>query len=153
MKRLILVLFVATGVFAQSANVIQLEPSDSARAQKAWDALQKAQAEWDALYDEFQDKYIVVLKSNDHSTVQRSSGKAVSVPSDWARGFEFSKDFKAVVPKTMVTTGTTITGSWTYPNCWSVPSTTPFTPLTTPTGPPVNPTFRYVDDSAHGGLL
>jgi hypothetical protein len=92
MKRIILfVLVVAVTVGAQTANVIELDPADTARAKKAWDALQKAQAEWDLTTDYIRLNYVMTKDS-----------KGVKVCGEFQSvscGFEFSKDFRFIVPK------------------------------------------------------
>lgn len=98
MKRIAMLVFFATAVFAQSANVIELEPADGARVQKAWDALQKAQADWDAVHHDIEMKY---------TTRPGNTGGAgmCVVNADYCYkeafddGFEFSTDFKFIVPK------------------------------------------------------
>jgi hypothetical protein len=107
MKKIIpvLALLITSGVLAQTANVIQLEPADSARAQKAWDALQKAQAEWDAVQKETETKYIPAGVVGHCTNTLR--GRCVA--DEWYHGSEFSKDFKAIVPKQGMTNTSVLT--------------------------------------------
>ena len=99
MKRLLLIpilTLAALTVWAQTANVIELEPYDTARAQKAWDALQKAQVEWDLERGHISGRY--VEKSCGPNENKLIIGSACSVPG-FESGFEFSKDFRFIVPK------------------------------------------------------
>ena len=82
--------------FAQTANVIELKPTDTIRVQKAWDNLQKAQHEWDQVRDEMNVRY--VLKAD--SLIFQEHQQSVKVPlPGFENSFEFSKDFKFIVPK------------------------------------------------------
>jgi hypothetical protein len=86
MKRTILILLLAaSAAWPQTANVIELTPADQARTQKAWDALQKAQGEWNIIVADINGKY--VLDKNHH----QSEG--------FENGYTFSKDFRFIVPK------------------------------------------------------
>jgi hypothetical protein len=136
-KRLLVavVLLAASGVLAQTANVIELSPVDAARAQKAWDTLQRAQAEWKETQKDMEVKY-VPLGAKGHCTIA-TDGRCLS--DEWINGFEFSKDFKAIVPKTWTQTwtaggNTILTPAYpTYP-CWG---------WTTPTCVGTGCTFKY----------
>jgi hypothetical protein len=87
-------------LFAQSANVIELEAADAARARKAWDALQKAQAEWDDLRDQIGNKYTLTKQDDAHCAGITLKDKYYGCPmKGFENGFEFSKDFKFIVPK------------------------------------------------------
>jgi hypothetical protein len=83
---LILALLLAPALYAQTAQVIVLSPAEA----KASADLYAQKAEIDAKISAFkralEDKYIVPLCA---------SGRCGSV---WFNGFEFSTDFKAIVP-------------------------------------------------------
>jgi hypothetical protein len=68
---LVILQLVASTAFAQTANVIELAPADTARAQKAWDVLQRAQHDWDMARGELRDQY-VLAKWGDPSAGDRS---------------------------------------------------------------------------------
>jgi hypothetical protein len=101
MKPLLAFLLLASAltVGAQTANVIELTPADQARAQKAWDALQKAQTEWNDVRDSLDDKY--VHNGQPWASVGTAlGGKVLRQPQPgFENGFEFSSDFRFIVPK------------------------------------------------------
>lgn len=104
MKRLMIIALLFAGtVFAQTANVIELDPPDTARAQKAWDALQKAQAEWDATRDSVGLRYAVTpgasIFSLNCGPIRDGGITCQHTRPGFENGFEFSKDFKYIVPK------------------------------------------------------
>lgn len=99
-RLLIMICLLGTSsVLAQTANVIELSPNDAARAQKAWDTLQKAQAEWKAVRSDIEKSYV----KRACLVIGCTSTSVEGFESD----FEFSKDFKVIVPKaaTWITTG------------------------------------------------
>ena len=85
---ILLVLLAAAGtVGAQSANVIELDIVDSIRAERVWNQLQKAQKEWEQVREDVANKYV-------------NTGKGYPLPRPgFESGFEFSKDFRFIVPK------------------------------------------------------
>lgn len=95
----ILVLAVSLG--AQTANVIELEPADTAKAQKAWDALQRAQKDWDAVVFSMNKQYIAppIPCTWGSSTGEQGPAGCSYPKKGFESGFEFSKDFKFIVPK------------------------------------------------------
>jgi hypothetical protein len=95
MKRAIVFLILASGVGAQTANVIELTPADQARAQKAWDALQKAKSEWHSVQESVANKYL----TDPQSIVCQGAACGGRIYSTFESGFEFSKDFRFIVPK------------------------------------------------------
>jgi len=76
----LLVLLVSIGVYAQNTKVIRLTDSDAITVKKAYDALQEANKNWELTQKFIKEKY-----------VDKSTG--------FEYGFEFSDDFKNVVPK------------------------------------------------------
>ena len=95
-------LFLSGTVFAQTANVIELSATDTAKAQKAWDVLQKAQAEWNGLQEEIKQKYTFNTSQKDDPNCLGATvnGKYYGCPKKgFENGFEFSKDFRFIVPK------------------------------------------------------
>ena len=115
MNKLLLILFLAASVGAQTANVIELDPADAARAQKAWDAKQRADAEWDALRAQIQRKYADPqdrILIPDHSQI-----------GPFINGFEFSKDFRFIVPKVPASNGLGYNGIPNCPNLYVTPAT------------------------------
>lgn len=128
MRRIAVLMILAAGLAsAQTAVVIELSTTDAERAQKAWDTLQRAQEEWATVKQSVSDKYV---------TGQTIASHGVGVP-EWASGFEFSKDFKVIVPKTAQTTGTITVGPYTTGPVWNPPcggfSTCPGTACFQPT--------------------
>jgi hypothetical protein len=85
---------VGCSVFAQTANVIELEPADTARAQKAWDELQKAKNHWALVIADINMRYL-----NASRTCPAGNTCAVFNKEGFEAGFEFNKDFKFIVPK------------------------------------------------------
>lgn len=67
MRKFCLLLLVLLGVswlYAQTANVIMLEPSDQKEAREKWEAFQKAQKDWDNEQEKIKQKYLVVLEGD-----------------------------------------------------------------------------------------
>jgi hypothetical protein len=100
MKPLLAFLLLASAltVGAQTANVIVLAPEDSAKAKLVYEAMEKAKADWEAEKVDIKAKY----------------GRK------GFEEFEFSKDFKAIVPATIFTgmsSGTICSNCWTVPTC------------------------------------
>jgi hypothetical protein len=85
MKRAILFLILAASVGAQTANVIELEPVDAVKAQKVWDTLQKAQADYDFTLKILGEKYTLV-KSGDPDAGNASTGIDVPVGTGYTSG-------------------------------------------------------------------
>jgi hypothetical protein len=114
MKPLLAFLLLASAltIGAQTANVIELTPADQARAQKAWDALQKAKNDWGVLQTEIQMKYAEAPQSCIGGTAIIINGGCggtqvmTSLPG-FENGFEFSKDFRFIVPKVLEPTSST----------------------------------------------
>lgn len=99
---LFLALLVATAAYPQTANVIDLEPEDSAAALKAWLNLQDAQAKWDNEKSQIESKYVYhALSCWQGPTVPSGavcSGNGSAKREGFQSGFEFSKNFKYIVP-------------------------------------------------------
>jgi len=93
----------ATTVFAQNANVIELEPTDTVKAQKAWDNLQKAQMEWESTRITLGNKYtnkVPCVASLSGTWPPSSDQVCIHQPKEgFESGFELSKDFKFIIPK------------------------------------------------------
>lgn len=101
MKRIVLAiaLLIAVGVSAQHAKVIPLDMQDSHDAQMKWEALQKAQADWDAVSVRVKKDYVDVSRGS------KECGNTITTDnfcyrSGWENGFDFSSDFHYIVPKT-----------------------------------------------------
>lgn len=121
----LLVAMLGGTVFAQTANVIELEPTDALRAKKAWDALQKAQGEWDTVRSAVGQKYAERPSDSvgsGHCWITLNDGQLHCWHEQFENGFEFSKDFKFIVPKSG--SSATISGTITNPpscggnSCW-----------------------------------
>ncbi len=106
--RYLLAVLIAVSCFAQDAQVVELSKSDAEHAKSAYAALQKAQAEWDAIKDATEQKYLKVKDDEYAATVRGylNSGKTVRLK--WAT-FVFSENFKFIVPKVPEQRGAT---SW-----------------------------------------
>lgn len=105
MKFLVAIFFLlaASTLGAQTANVIELEPSDAAKAQKAYADLQAAQLFWDSTSAYIGRKYAHAgncVTTDSQNNITGGWGPcAISPVSGFENGFEFSKDFKYIVPK------------------------------------------------------
>jgi hypothetical protein len=107
--RFAILFLLATSVFAQTANVIELTPADQARAQKSWDAKQKADTEWESVRHDIGHRYAgtdgddVGLSRGGPFTMKGEMGegnvKTMRPAPGFESGFEFSKDFRFIVPK------------------------------------------------------
>ena len=95
---------------AQQAQVIELSPADAARAQAAWEKLKAAEKEFSALRESINKSYLTVPES------EPDSGQCLNCLCDtwscgteekdriyrrggWDYGFDFSKDFRFIVPQ------------------------------------------------------
>ena len=92
-KLLIFALFIFIGagtVLAQTAQVIQLSPTDAAKAKQLYTEKAQILSEIHAFKTKIQEKYVPhssgIFSLNDPSIV-------------WGNGFEFSTDYKFIVPK------------------------------------------------------
>lgn len=82
----------------QTANVIEITTTDASRVKSAWTMLQKAQADWDAVSSEMEKKYVNV--GPEGLALNPATGKGYLQPlKGFEYGFEFSKDFRFIVPK------------------------------------------------------
>lgn len=92
---------------SQEAHVIALKSNDAAHARCTYERLQKAQKEWEEVKEQIQADYV---------TVEGKPGTIIlAVPKQgFENGFQFSEDFKYIVPKLVGTTGTLqlSPGSW-----------------------------------------
>jgi hypothetical protein len=61
---LLTILLFAGAARAQTAKVFLLKPADTAEAKSAWEELQKAQANWDAVQKRIQKDYTLVLEND-----------------------------------------------------------------------------------------
>lgn len=92
---LVAVLFFAIPAFPQSANVIALSADDTTRVKKAWDALQKAQKDWDDTRESITNGYLVAPSDKESGCMSPTP-----IKKGWGCGdFDFSKDFRFIVPK------------------------------------------------------
>jgi hypothetical protein len=96
-------LLVASTVFCQTANVLELTPADQARAQKAWDAKQKADVEWDRVRADIGNRYASkapCVASLSGVWPPSNEGQCIHQAKEgFESGFEFSSDFRFIVPK------------------------------------------------------
>jgi hypothetical protein len=114
----ILLLITAVCVVGQEARVIALKSEDAAHVRCTWERLQKAQKEWNEVLEQTQNDYILVpIKDKDASqSVLRMQDMNRTYRSGWENGFQFSSDFKYLVPKNVTTSGTISTyNQW---PCW-----------------------------------
>jgi hypothetical protein len=97
----VVVLIVAGSIGAQEARVIPLKSEDAAHARCTWERLQKAQKEWDDVQESVRNDYVLVPENDkDASNVVLSiQGGAHTYRRGFESGFEFSSDFKYIVPK------------------------------------------------------
>ena len=115
MKRLVALfasLVFAGCLQAQTAKVIQLSPEDAAKAK----ALYAQKADIEKQIDDLQQKITATYLAK-NKEIQESWGW---YPWPWLNGFEFSDDFKFIVPKTG-TTGTATTGTITIAPYYTYP--------------------------------
>lgn len=113
MKTLIaLIVLMCGAAFAQDAVVVELSPTDAVKAKQLYEAKAAADKAWDDLY----------------------TGMAQRYPASFLRygSFEFSKDFRFVVPKQAQNSGTI----WSSGCMTFVPSSGTFT-----TPPSIEPPF------------
>ena len=104
MKSIIVVvaLLFAGTLGAQTANVIELKPEDSTKVQKAWDELQRAQARWKDVNDQIDMQYVEVPYDGSMGNLVISAEvlkNGYHRRDGFLAGFEFSTDFKYIVPK------------------------------------------------------
>ena len=92
-------LFLAGTVFAQTANVIELSPADILRAHQAWDTLQTAQENWTAVRKSIGDKYTTRPNNTGGASTCTINEPSICYREGFMSGFEFSKDFRFIVPK------------------------------------------------------
>lgn len=103
----VFILLLVVAARSQDAEVIELSESDSTRAHEAWLKLQGAQSAWDKLQTEIEAKYVRLSKGNCEKAGMIYYSDGSCIYQDFNYGFEFSKDFKFVVPKRAeVVTGT-----------------------------------------------
>jgi hypothetical protein len=98
----LLVLVVAVAALAQDANVIELDQSDSLRVETAYKALQKAQADWDKVRRDIGEKYTERPSNtggNGHCTPIIDGKQHCYKEGFDYEEFQFSKDFRFIVPK------------------------------------------------------
>jgi hypothetical protein len=100
----------AASLGAQTANVIELSPEDSKEALKVWLAKVDADAKWEIEQTKIGERYTHLTHDNpiikDYEANLRSGGthacylnENVCIYPGFETGFEFSKDFKYIVPK------------------------------------------------------
>lgn len=74
--RFALVLLFAISLFSQDAKVVSLAAADAARAKSAYDAMKKAEADWQAVQTEIEHKY--ASDSREEEDLNVSSGTLIS---------------------------------------------------------------------------
>lgn len=97
MRWIIAFLLMAGPLFAQDARVLQLSDNDSSIARAKYEALQKAQSEWDHFQEELKQKYLTVPKGDPDAGNTILSGSITS--------------FGTICPDQIVTLGSTQTVS------------------------------------------
>lgn len=95
-------------VFAQSAKVIQLDTADAAEAKQVYQQMQDAQKAWNDIQKRIASKYV------EERFVAQTGTKLTKNKKGWENGFNFSEDFKSIVPMITVTSGI---GSGQYISC------------------------------------
>lgn len=100
MKLIVAIAFLfAVTASAQTAQVIQLNPEDAARAKALYAEKAKVDAEIEALKDSVKKKYVwTAIIGNGYCTHAEQTEDGYCIPYDWANGFEFSTDFRFIVP-------------------------------------------------------
>lgn len=102
MRKLLLipVLLICSSLGAQEAHVIALKSEDAAHARCAWERLQKAQKEWEQVQKDIEEDYLrVPTESKDASTTLSIFNSGRTYRKGFESGFQFSSDFKYIVPK------------------------------------------------------
>jgi len=114
MKTLLAILLFAIPLAAQDARVLPLSPVDAQTAKAKYEALQKAQKDWDDFQEKIKQDYLVVPKGDPEAGNTISSGGLTfgrafhisdgSYPTmferaGWENGAVFTKDFRFLVPK------------------------------------------------------
>lgn len=129
MKTLLAILLFAIPLAAQDARVLPLSPVDAQTAKAKYEALQKAQKDWDDFQEKIKQDYLVVPKGDPEAGNTIASGgltswagisysdgsyvvkSAVEKENDerkhptmferagWENGAVFTKDFRFLVPK------------------------------------------------------
>lgn len=98
----LLLVGMAGSLGAQTANVIELEPADTDQAKQVWKKLQDAESDWRMV------QYLIATKYTSRSA---KGGKSTLPKGGYEHGFEFSTDFKFIVPGSRGVTGFTIDGN------------------------------------------
>jgi hypothetical protein len=99
------VFLAAISLHAQTAKVIALEPADAQKAAKLADELKKAQTAMKDFQIHVQDKYVskpctTIAFAGSEGKLQCSIGGGCTCRTDgWEHSFEFSEDYKFIVPK------------------------------------------------------
>lgn len=107
MKKILIFALLATSLGAQTANVIELKPDDALKVKTAWQELQKAEARWKDVNDLIDFSYVEVPYEN-----ALISGRSYHPREGFQNGFEFSNDFKYIVPKSSQITTNNIINRW-----------------------------------------
>jgi hypothetical protein len=96
-------------LFAQTALVVPLSPDDTARYKRVHQEMLDAIKRWNDIQSEVRDKYLILDKSDPDAGAEKVS-PAKRVRKGWESGtiylngdpmldFEFTRDFKFIVPK------------------------------------------------------
>jgi len=116
MKTLLAILLFAIPLAAQDARVLPLSPVDAQTAKAKYEALQKAQKDWDDFQEKIKQDYLVVPKGDPEAGNTIASGgltpwagisysdgsyvvKTMFERAGWENGAVFTKDFRFLVPK------------------------------------------------------
>ena len=102
LKVIILTLLLTPALFAQTAQVIVLTPAEAKASADLYAQRASLDAKINALKDVLKVKYLDPICATDKNA-------GFWCGSQWALGFEFSTDFKAIVP---ATGGVTTTQPW-----------------------------------------
>jgi hypothetical protein len=122
MKTLAVLFLGAMSSLAQEGKVVQLSPADATAAREAYAAMRSAQKKWEAIRKNAVNNYLKDLDWYHHNTE-----------------FEFSDDFRFIVPKNYFGGGSASSGIITIqpqtPCITTLPAISPCQPLTTTCAP------------------
>lgn len=109
MKLLLIFVLFSTLAFGQDHEYVILDLRDAKDARQAYDAMKKAEAEWENIQTRMQYKYFRDCiawtykdkgkKECSQYTRDQYKGEFLKRIDSWPDGFEFSKDFKLLLPK------------------------------------------------------
>lgn len=83
---------------AQTAKVVQLSPEDAKEAKTLHDEQDNLTARMNAFHDRIQRKYLAAKEGESYDGLIWSSVDKLRIKSGWFEGFEYSEDFRFIVP-------------------------------------------------------